>query len=148
MIIQQDVQNLVDAANNAGYMVNIGHLSLVTWNAGIATHNPTALPIGFSAVYIFEHPFEYLKIGKACGDNANPRYQSQHYYKKASSSLAKSLERDPIYSPLIGGLTLRDWIRTNTSRYNILIPNIYNKHFLNFAEAFFILKCNPKFEGS
>ena len=113
----------------------------------MATHYPVALPRDNSAIYIFEDLSSgYLKIGQA-GPNSAARYLSQHYYTSTGSTLAKSLLKDPIYSPLIGVKTPSVWIKENTSRYNILIPNIYSKHFVNFAEAFFILKCNPRFEG-
>ena len=146
MITQNDLENLINSATNAGYEVDIRHLQLITWNAGIDTHNPMALPVGFSAVYIFKYPNEYLKVGQA-GQNSAPRYLSHHYYTTAPSTLAKSILNDPVYSALLGNLSPSDWIRTNTTRYNILIPNNYNDHFVNFTEAFFILKCNPRFEG-
>lgn len=147
MVTQQDLQDLVYAASIAGFTADITDLTLLTWDAGIATHNPLALPAGFSAVYIFKNPDECLKVGKA-GRNSAPRYLSHHYHITAPSTLARSLINDPLYTAIIGEQIPRDWIRTNTSRYNILIPNIYGKHFLNFAEAFFILKCTPRYEGS
>lgn len=146
MITQQDMQDLVNAANMAGYAVNINDLHLLTWNAGIETHNPIALPNGFSAVYIFEHHTAYFKVGKA-GQNSAPRYLSQHYYTTAPSTLAKSLINDPTFMQIFPEQIPSDWIRANTTRYNILIPNIYNKSFVNFTEAFFILKCQPRYEG-
>jgi hypothetical protein len=147
MITQQDLQSLVTAAANAGYVVNVAHLTLLSWNMGVANHIPLPLPNGFNAVYIFEYGNTYLKVGKACGPNANPRYQSQHYYTKAPSTLAKSLLGDTNYILLLQQLEPRNWIIHNTNRYNILIPIQYNTHFVSFAESFFILKCNPVFEG-
>jgi len=145
MITQLDVQLLAEAALNAGLKIDQSKIELLTWNAGITTHIPLPLPEGYSAVYIFKHPDEYLKVGQACPNSA-PRYLSHHYYTTAPSTLAKSLLKDPKYSPQIGTLLPRTWIIQNTIRFNILIPSIYNKHFVNFAEAFFILKCIPKFE--
>jgi hypothetical protein len=146
MITREDIENLVMAASNAGYQVNVDDLQLLTWNAGVDTHIPIALPNGFSAVYFFKHEEIFLKVGMASGANANPRYQSQHYYINAPSTLSRSLLNDPVYSQIIEGQIPRDWIITNTKRYNILIPDNYNKHFVNFTEAYFILKCNPRFE--
>jgi hypothetical protein len=147
MIVQQDLLSLTTAATYAGFQVNINHLQLLNWIAGANTHIPLALPHGFNAVYVFSHGNTCLKVGKACGANAKTRYQTQHYYVKAPSTLARSLQNDNFYSPLIGELTIREWIINNTNRYNILIPDHYNKYFVHFVEAFFILKCNPRFEG-
>ncbi len=145
MIIQQDIQLLVEATLNAGLEIDENEIELLTWNAGSNTHIPLTLPKGYSAIYIFKYHDEYLKVGQA-GPNSAPRYLSHHYYTTAPSTLAKSLLKDPIYSLQIGTLLPRTWIIQNTIRFNILIPSIYNKHFVNFAEAFFILKCNPRFE--
>lgn len=145
MIVQQDLIELCNAAGNAGHIIDPADLQLLTWNAGLATHDPIGLPLGFSAIYIFKSLNEYLKVGQA-GQNSGPRYLSQHYYTTSPSSLAKSLINDQEYSVIIGNQIPRDWIRTNTWRFNILIPLTYSRHFVNFAEAFFILKCNPRFE--
>jgi hypothetical protein len=146
MITQNDIQSLVEAANCVGVGVPIGDLQLLRWNAGVG-HIPAPLPAGFSAVYIFKYDIgnSYLKVGQA-GPNSGPRYLSHHYHTTAPSTLAKSIINDPAFFGLLNNFTPRDWLINNTSRYNILIPNIYGKHFVNFVEAFFILKCNPIFE--
>lgn len=145
MITRLDIDSLVIAASNAGYQANAVDLQLLTWEAGINTHLPLALPNGFSAVYIFYHLTQCFKVGQA-GQNSAPRYLSHHYHTTAPSTLAKSLLRDPFYNQIIGNETPKNWIRNNTTRYNILIPQHYNKNFVNFTEAYFILKCNPRFE--
>lgn len=145
MITQQDIQSLVNAAKEAGFKVNINDLELTVLKAGIGSHIPPKLPQGNSAVYIFEHSDGYLKVGKA-GPKSSARFGSHHYHTTAPSTLAKSLLISPLYKSLFAKPTVKDWIISNTTRYNILIPESYNAHFLNFAEAFFILKCNPKFE--
>ena len=146
MITREDIVNLAASATNAGYPVNADDLELLRWEAGINTHRPLALPKGYSAVYIFKNEKICLKVGMVSGSNANPRYQSQHYYTKAPSTLSKSLLKDRIYKQKIGELNTREWLILNTTRYNILIPENYNKHFVNFVEAYFILKCKPRFE--
>jgi hypothetical protein len=146
MITTRDIQSLVKAANIAGFNVNANHLQLVTWNAGVATHTPTALPNGFSAVYIFEHNNRCLKVGQA-GPKSSARYHSQHYNPNScNSNLSKSIINDINYAALIGQSNVGAWVKTNTTRYNILIPNNYDSRFVNFTEAFFILKCDPLFE--
>jgi hypothetical protein len=146
MITIEDIRLLTVAAESAGYTANPADILLLTWNAGGDTHIPSALPVGYDAVYIFKYQDEYLKVGKACGPKATPRYQSQHYYMKAPSTLAKSIHNDPLMD--YNDASPRDWLISNTTRFNILIPNnIYSAHFVSFAEAFFILKCNPRYEG-
>ena len=147
MITQQDLKLLVTAAANTGYHVNIKDLVLLKWDAGIQSHIPQPLPKGFSAVYFFKWKDEFLKVGKA-GLNTKPRYLSQHYYiYENGSTLSKSLSNDSKFSALIGDATPGEWLKINTTRFNILIPDTLSKNFVNFAEAFFILKCNPRFEG-
>jgi hypothetical protein len=146
MITQDDLLLLVNAANIAGYRINLDHLKLELWPAGIDTHKPTALPNGFSAVYIFVHNTQCLKVGQA-GPNSSARYHSQHYNPDScNSNLSKSIRNDVNYAALVGQGNIGAWLKTNSTRYNILIPNNYDSRFVNFAEAFFILKCNPLFE--
>lgn len=146
LITQQDLTLLAEAALKAGYELSINQLKLVIWDAGFDTHIPTLLPNGFGAVYIFEWGNEYLKVGKV-NANSNPRYQFHHYNETSSrSNLSKSLLNDTEFDDLLDGISPGDWIKNNTTRYNILIPSILGKNFINFAEAFFILKCNPRFE--
>jgi hypothetical protein len=54
---------------------------------------------------------------------------------------------DEGFRSVIGGGDCGEWIRNNTTRYNILIPVELGKPFLHFAEAFLILKLRPKFEA-
>ncbi len=146
MITQQDIQALVNAASQANLKVGLNQLQLNRWHAGIKSHKPTAFPVGFSAIYIFEYNKVYLKVGQA-GPNSNARFQSHHYNPHSSNSnLAKSLINDAGFAAIIGTDEVGLWIKKNTDRYNIMIPIMYNSKFVNFAEAFFILKCNPKFE--
>ena len=145
MINDQNIIDLTNAAALAGYNINPVELTLLTWNAGFDTHVPIALPVGHSAVYIFKHQENYLKVGQA-GINSAARYLSHHYYTSAPSTLARSLQMDNFYINLINGANFRTWIRQNTTRYNILIPEQHGIHFVNFAEAYFILHCNPRFE--
>jgi len=148
MITKQNLKLLTKAALQAGFVASPSELKLLTWNAGKETHIPKALEVDFFAVYIFQHKDKYLKVGKASGPKNNDRYRSHHYIVKASTSnLAKSLTLNKAFARLIGKLKPREWIITKTTRYNILIPKSYGRKFVNFAEAFFILKCNPMFEA-
>lgn len=148
MIKEKDLISLTRAAFQAGFVANTSELKLLILNAGIKTHRPTALEENYLAVYIFKYKDQYLKVGKASGLKNNDRYRSHHYIVKASTSnLAKSLITSKSFARLIGKSSPREWIIKNTTRYNILIPKIYGRKFVNFAEAFFILKCNPLFEA-
>lgn len=146
MITQNDINDMVAAANLAGFQVENNQIQLLIWNAGVNTHIPIALENGMQAVYIFKHHDNYLKVGKA-GINSQARYRSHHYgLGRANSSLALSLHNDPnIITPQANLIGI--WIKSNTTRYNILFDVNLGKHFLNFVEAFFILKCNPLYEG-
>jgi len=148
MINKNDLVTVVKAASKAGFKNSAKNLELLVWGKGMQTHKPASLRKGSFAVYIFELNGIFLKVGKVCGEKNNDRYRSHHYIiKGANSTLAKSLSKHSNYSKIIGKEKIRDWMLTNINRYNILIPQSYGKHFVNFVEAFFILKCNPLFEG-
>lgn len=148
MITQDDLKLFTKISQDSGFKIDSNDLQLLSWQKGIATHKPTILPKGFFAVYIFEHENKYLKVGKVSGETNNDRYYQHHYIiKGANSTLAKSLVNDSEYSKLFKNEDVKDWILNQTSRYNILIPKVYGRNFVNFAEAFFILKCDPRFEG-
>jgi|GEM_PF-3375560 len=148
MITRVDLNNLVNAALLSGYVVNADDLQLLTWNSGIDTHIPLQLPRGYSAIYIFKWNECYLKVGKV-NSKSNARYQSQHYNPNSSNSnLSKSLRSEPEFEALLGDTMPGDWLKNNTTRFNILIPERLGKNFVHFAEAFFILKCKPHFENT
>ena len=148
MITEHDLQSLISAAESAGFQVNRNDLELLQWNSGIQTHVPLPLPINNAAVYIFKWNDRYLKIGKV-NANSNARYQSQHYNPNSSNSnLSKSIMNEPEFVALLGDTLPGVWLKTNTTRFNIIIPANLGKNFVHFVEAFFILKCNPLFEST
>lgn len=148
MITTEDINNLVRAALLSGYEVNTNDLQLLTWISGFNTHLPLPLPRGYSAIYIFKWNDSYLKVGKV-NSKSSARYQSQHYNPNSSkSNLSKSIINEPEFEALLGDTLPSDWLKNNTTRFNILIPERLGKNFVHFAEAFFILKCNPRFENT
>lgn len=148
MITQQDIIELCNSAANTGFNVNPNTLTLLQWNAGIQTHIPLSLPANSAAVYIFKWNDNYLKVGKV-NSNSNARYQSQHYNPDSSkSNLSKSLLSDTEFQTILGNGNVGEWLKANTTRFNIIIPSILGKNFIHFAEAFFILKRNPRFENT
>ena len=116
-----------------------------------APHNPPArLPDGSMAVYAFFYHGCALKIGKA-GPNSGARYTTQHYnLKAAQSTLAKTLLRRGTEIGVKGltELSVGDWIKANTDRYNFLLDSSYPIRLLTLLEAFLQCKFNPVFEGS
>jgi hypothetical protein len=100
MITENDILNLIQAANLAGFNINRENIQFSTWQAGTQTHVPRPLPTGYCTVYIFEYNQDYLKVGKA-NRNSKARYQSHHYSAKSSNSnLSKSLISDADHSRL------------------------------------------------
>ena len=148
MITQNDLCALVISATQAGFNLSVDELQLLQWNAGLSSHIPQSLPSNKAAVYIFKWQDSYLKVGKV-NSNSNARYQSQHYNSESSkSNLAKSILQDAELQMLLVNSNVSQWIKTNTTRFNIIIPSSLGKNFVHFAEAFFILKCNPRFENT
>jgi hypothetical protein len=146
MITDKDIDDLCDAAAIAGYFVpNRSDLELLVWEKGEG-HVPAGLPTGKVAVYIFHDGEKYLKVGKV-GEKSSLRYRSHHYKADSCrSNLAKSLIACPEFPAVTDAGMAGAWIRENTTRYNLLIPAEWQAGFLNFAEGFFILRCQPKFE--
>lgn len=146
MITSDDIEDMVKAAKLAGFKdVLSKDFELIIWKKGKNNHKPIKLPKECGAVYIFKYKNSYLKIGKV-GNNSNPRYQHQHYRVSSNiSTFAKSLVNDNNNN--LTKENVSDWIKENTTRYNIIIPCKYDSKFRNFVEAFFILKYQPKYEG-
>jgi hypothetical protein len=116
-----------------------------------ATHK-SALPRGKMAVYVFFYKAQCLKVGKA-GPKSQARYTSHHYNARSSNSnLAKSILQSPEtigISPLEPGC-VREWIKTNTDRINILFPADradLGIPFLTLAESFLQCWLQPRYEG-
>ena len=110
---------------------------------------PSRLPVGMMAVYGFWWNGEWLKIGKA-GPNTNARYTSQHYNpNSAKSTLAGSLVRDRrmVGIPDFDGSSPGDWIKSATSRVNILVPTDSGGELLSRLEAFLHERFQPRYEG-
>lgn len=149
MINEGHIDALITAAELAGFKKTVAHgLRIDVWKRGEKTHRPKALDKGYFAVYIFKYQHSILKVGKVSGPRNNDRYNTHHYLiKGASSTLAKSLAGSARFSAYVKKDNPRKWIIANTTRYNILIPQKHGPAFVNFAEAFFILKLKPLFEG-
>lgn len=144
--MNEDVlSELLDAAVLAGFEIPVEPLQLEVLESGLDTHQTPALPNGFSAIYIFEHDECILKVGH-CGLNCTPCFQGRHYGFAFPSTLARSLMNYQEWNHLYTEETVGNWIKENTTRYNIYIPAVYGNYFRYFAESFFILKYHPRFE--
>ncbi|MBK6771243.1 MAG: hypothetical protein IPG78_03685 [Ignavibacteria bacterium] len=145
MITKKDIEELFKVSNKCGLKEKTNEIKLLIWKKGINSHKPLALPKGFSAVYVFKYKNKYLKVGKA-NSKSKARYISQHYNPKScKSNLSKSINSNLGFKGIMNKTVPGKWLKENTTRYNILIPNSYGKNFVNFAEAYFLLKCNPTF---
>jgi hypothetical protein len=142
MITQNDINNMVAAANLAGFQVQNNQIHLQTWNAGINTHIPEAMPTGKQAVYIFEIQNQYLKVVRS-GGNSQAAYRSHHYgiHRGGVSGLAWLLHNDPNFNTPPNNIDI--WIRSNINRYNILFNENLDVDFATFVKNYFVNLCNP-----
>ncbi|MDI9370569.1 MAG: hypothetical protein QM446_06570 [Synergistota bacterium] len=108
---------------------------------------PTRLPEGKMAIYMFLLGDEFLKIGKA-NHRSNARYCSQHYGLSSRSTLAKSLLSDSRMSSLnIDPSNIKDWIKSNCRRIDIVINADLGVFTLVLIEGVMHYKYEPKYEG-
>lgn len=143
---QEDLLKLLEAASLAGFEVPLNNnLQLQVLDSGLDTHFMANLLPNHSATYIFKKENQILKIGH-CGVGCNPCFKSRHYGFSFPSTLAKSLMNYQPWNNLYQRGNIGDWIRENTTRYNLYIPESYGNYFRYFAESFFILKYQPLFE--
>ena len=112
---------------------------------------PRRWPKGKMAIYGFWLNGEWLKIGQV-SPNSRERYIYQHYNKDSSgSNLAKSIANDPSMQGDILCLDkaeLREWIKRETSRVNILMPSTMSRGLRLLLEAFLHVRLRPRYEGS
>jgi len=176
MINKNDIADLIQASNIAGFEVDESSLKLdyysekerqlflIDWKKGERLNKAyRSIPYNHSAIYTFFLNDSCLKVGKA-GLNSNARFKTQHYkYKSAkSSSLPKALinqiDNNKLYPHVFENTNdcynkLNFWIKENTIRQDIFIEfngdnKKHHNYFVNFCEAFFILRLKPLFEGS
>jgi len=111
-------------------------------------HKPQGLPKGKMAIYTFQFNELFLKIGKA-GPNSDARFRSQPYNPDSSqSNLAKSILNDPDMEHYnLNAENIKDWIKNNIARIDIILDESLGIFVLNFLEAFLHCKLKPKYEG-
>lgn len=150
MHIKNSIPDLIRALEICGAQMSSADFELE--DMGVPHSQPTALPKGKMAVYIFLHGEKCLKVGKA-GPKSNARYTSQHYsVGRTSSTLAKSIVKTPEWVGMekMEEEKVRAWIKSQTRRINILLDGGHSLdilNILNFVEAFYILRLKPVYEG-
>ena len=141
MIDQKDIDEILDLVNRIKpKSLNKKDIQLVRR----CSHDDIILPKGKIGIYSFFNKKNMYKIGKV-GRKSNARFEIQHYnHKSSKSNLAKSLIKDNVTNEK----SVKDWIRKNLSRTDILIDDQVDRFVLNFIEVYLHLKYNPKYEKS
>ena len=112
-------------------------------------HEPTPLPPGKVAVFVFSHTDRVLKVSMA-GPNSNARYQYQHYSANgAPSTLARSLlnDRDAVQRHRLNEYNVGDWIKRHTDRVNFILGEDFYGPTLSELKEFVLRRLNPVYEG-
>ena len=139
-IVESLSKELGDAITSIDYYIE---------DMGCPHKQPSSLPTGFSAVYMFvlenNDEYQFLKIGKA-NSKSQARFVSQHYGFSAQSSLAKSLYNDPEFN--IDKENVKEWMLANLRRINIYIRSDCGKAVTELVEAVMHYAFRPKYEGS
>lgn len=99
-------------------------------------------------VYCFRYNGTFLKIGKA-GLKSSPRFLSQHYNpNSAKSTLARSiLDDQEMVNIGVTSENIKDWIKQNCQRIDILIDGKTGIFTLELIEAILHYRYRPKYEG-
>ena len=111
------------------------------------------LPTEKMAAYLFFKvgDEECLKVGQV-GEKSGDRFKNQHYrVDPKRSSLAKSVLNDPSMKAVVGKTSIKEWLRGNTFRVDVLIRSKGNKHqnklILNFVEGLLQFRFKPRYES-
>jgi hypothetical protein len=146
-LVNESVADFLKASELAGVTVQKDWLEVEI--LAMPHKPPSQLPDGRMAVYAFFLRGTTLKVGKA-GPNSHARYSYQHYNaSSAASTLAGSLMRNPgICGVQIAELSdVGQWIRKNTDRVNVLVPETFGDPLLSLLEAFLHVRWKPVYEG-
>jgi len=143
--VKASVERFIEAIALAG--IEVPPEKIVVRDLG-CPHNPTPLPKGKMAVYVFSFERRVLKIGKV-GPNSSARFQTQHYLPGSSNSnLAKSLLADrsgPCWK--MNEKKIGPWMREHLDRTDILLDSDLPIAVLGFLEVFLHCRYSPRYEG-
>lgn len=112
-------------------------------------HTPRQKPENKMGVYCFCYNGNYLKIGKA-GLKSNARFLSQHYSSNsAKSSFARSILNDQEMIDSVGVTSgnIKEWIKQNCRRIDIIIDGEVGIFTLELIEAVLHYRYKPRYEG-
>lgn len=146
MITNDTLEEILKAAAIAGFPKRPESMTIEVWKAGADSHIPKSLKKDHTAVYVYTCGAEVLKVGQCGGKNSYTCYVYRHYNTKHPSTLAKSLLKDGTMAIGIQKEQVAQWIKENTTRYNIHIPVSFGNYFTSFVEGYLILKLQPRFE--
>lgn len=140
------IDDLIKAINLTGHKFEKKDIEIN--DCGYRHTNIQKLKANEMAVYTFAKDELFLKVGKVY-KNSNMRYCYQHYRPNSSNSnLAKSLLNDLDYfNNNLNENSISDWIKENTTRFNLIIDSRHGIFVLNFIESFLHLCLQPKYEG-
>lgn len=138
--------DFVRVATLAGFSIPLSDIEVEYFPA--PHKQPSSLPPGRMAVYVFMFGEDCLKVGKA-GPNSAARFCSQHYGTQAPSTLAKSLMKRPdvIGASNVDESNVKALICDKTTRVNFLVSSQYGVFALSLLEAFVQCRLQPEFEG-
>ncbi len=141
--IECALSDFIDVCILAKTQIELSDIEMIHLDA---PHSPTSIAKGKMAAYIFSFNDEILKIG-IVGAKSNARFLSQHYNPNSSqSNLAKSILNDNQFPARISDSEIKDWIKNNCCRINILISEDKGMHLIRLLEAFLHLRFAPRYE--
>lgn len=148
--VDQLIRDFVEVAKLTGIELRLDDVEVERLSPHL---QPTRLPTGKMAVYVFSMADLCLKVGKV-GPNSHARFTSQHYNPASSNSnLAKSLlgcdnwDFCPEPNPPLEISSVGSWIKQYTERYNFYFDASRGRELLSLFEAYLQCKLHPRFEG-
>ncbi len=146
MNIDEILNDFIEVCKISGIPLTRKDITIESLSKG-QKHQPTPLPKGQVAVYVFLFQDQCLKVGKV-GPRSNARYQNQHYSPKSSNSnLAKSIINDPTFNFYNRELEIGIWIKKNTTRLDFLMSAEIGMLARNLLEIFLQCRLRPRYEG-
>lgn len=144
--IKNTMEYIEIVASNLGEKIEEYYIG----DMGCPHKQPSNLPKGYSAIYIFvyikDDDCEFLKIGKV-NEKSTARFVSQHYGFSAPSTLAKSLCKDNRFALQgVSESNVKEWMLNNLHRINIYVKS--NKAQTELIEAMLHYAFRPTYEGN
>ena len=143
-VIKEKMKFIEEITRQLGY--ELAEDDYLVEDMGCPHKQPSKMPIGYSAIYIFAFRDEFLKIGKA-NAKSNARFVSQHYGFSAPSTLAKSICSDEKFMSIgVNWENVKFWMLENLRRINIYVKS--DKATTELVEAVLHYAFRPRYEGN